>query len=186
MSAPRPWKIDLQHSSLRFSVRWLTVGKVAGTFTEWNGKLDLNPQNLPASKIELAVKVASVSTYVADRDAHLRSEDFFWADKFPEMTFVSTEIVPVRNKLFKVKGDLTIRGVTKPVTCDVEHEGTVSDPWGGERASFSVKTSLNRRDFGLNWQAVMQGDASRLKERIEAIVVGDVVEVEGNIVAMHG
>jgi polyisoprenoid-binding protein YceI len=185
MTTPRPWKLDLQHSSLRFSVRWLTVGKVMGSFAEFDGKIELHPEALTSSKLSLAVKTASVTTHVADRDAHLRSADFFWADKYPELTFVSREIVPVRNRLYKVHGDLTIRGITKPIVADVEHEGTVSDPWGGERAAFSVRASLNRHDFGLNWQAVIQGDASKLKEKIQAIVVGDVVEIDCSLVAMH-
>jgi polyisoprenoid-binding protein YceI len=168
------WKIDPAHSLVEFAVKHLMITTVKGRFSEVTGEIHVDETNFAASKVDIEVDVASIDTREAQRDAHLRSADFFDVEKFPKMTFRSTR---VEGKLdeFTLTGDLTIHGVTRPITLEVTHEGRGKDPWGGERIGFSAKGRLNRSDFGLTWNAALEtggfvvGDDVKISLDIEAV-----------------
>lgn len=165
-AAPATWTIDVVHSELSFRVRHLT-GRVRGGFKEWGGTIVADPAALAAGSVKVEVKTASISTENADRDAHLRSADFFDVEKFPAMTFESTKVT-VDGKRIALTGNLTIKGVTKPVTLEGTYGGAITDPWGKERVAFEAETAINRKDFGLAWGKLVEGVA----------LVGDEVTIE--------
>jgi polyisoprenoid-binding protein YceI len=160
------WDFDLSHSSVNFHVRHLMVSKVHGRFSLWNGKLELNEQDLTKSNLEVEIDAASVDTKEPKRDEHLRSADFFDVEKFPKLTFKSTSIAKDGDD-YKVTGDLTIRGITKSVTLLVEGGDQVKDPWGGIRTGFSAKTTVNRKDFGLTWNVALETGGFVVSDKIE-------------------
>jgi len=155
------WTVDPAHSELSFSVRHLMVAKVRGKFGEFTGSVEVGT---PAtdSKVTATVQLASVDTGTADRDAHLRSPDFFDTETNPEMTFVSTSVTDSA-----LVGDLTIKGVTKPVTFDIEFNGVAADPWGNTKAGFEAETEINRTDWGLTWNAAIEGGGVLVAEKIK-------------------
>ena len=169
------WDFDLSHSSVNFHVRHLMVSKVHGRFTSWNGTLVLDEQDLTKSKLSVTIDAASVDTKEQKRDDHLRSADFFEAEKYPHLTFISKEIKRGGDNRYLVAGELTIRGITKPVTLEVEGGDVVKDPWGGTRTGFSAKTSVNRKDFGLHWNLALEAGG---------FVVGDKIEITLEIEAI--
>lgn len=169
MSTQNVWKSDPTHSSVEFSVRHLMISTVKGRFNQFEITLEGDPENLPGAKVNVSIDVASIDTMTADRDNHLRSADFFDVENHPKITFASTSIKSVGGNEYEVTGDLTIRGVTRPVTLKVVYEGSGKDPWGGERAAFSVSGRLNRKDFGLTWNTVLETGG---------VLVGEEVKVE--------
>jgi polyisoprenoid-binding protein YceI len=168
------YDFDLSHSSVNFHVRHLMVSKVHGRFTQWGGTLELDEQDLTKSRLEVTIQAASIDTKEEKRDAHLRSADFFDAEKFPTLTFKSTQITKDGDD-YKVLGDLSIHGVTKQVELEVEGGQIVKDPWGGTRTGFSAKTKISRKDFGLEWNVALEtggflvGDKIEISLEIEAI-----------------
>ena len=172
-TATRTYKIDKSHSEAIFQVRHL-VTKVRGRFTDFEGAIEYNDANPEASTVNFSAKTASIDTAEADRDKHLRSADFFDVEKYPELTFRSKKISK-RGDGYDVTGDLTIHGVTKEVTLPVAHMGKAKDPWGGDRLGFEAETTLNRKDFGLNWNAMLEaggflvGDEVKVSIEIQAV-----------------
>ena len=163
------WTIDPVHSDLSFRVKHLVISKVTGKFTKFEGTITADPKAPAAGTVDLKIDVASVNTSDEKRDAHLKAPDFFDAAKFPEITFKSTKIVPAGKDAYDVTGNLTMRGVTKPVTLSVRSNGFAKDPWGNERAGFEVTGKLNRQDFGVSWSKTLDGGGA---------VVGDEVELQ--------
>ncbi len=149
------WHIDVAHTAVGFTVTHLMMSKVRGQFTDVAGTVETDgtPEG---SRINVEIGAASVSTHDDARDAHLRSADFFDAQKFPKIKFVSTAIKSKGDNDFRVAGNLTIRDVTRPVEMDVTREGYGRDPWGSDRAGFSATLRLDRRDFGLTWNQVLE------------------------------
>lgn len=152
------WDIDTSHSQVGFVVRHLVVAKVRGDFNEWSGKVVLDEKDITKSSVDVKIKTASIDTGTPDRDKHLRSPDFFDADKFPELTFKSTKVEAGKDKgTLKITGDLTIRGVTKSVVLDVNGPSPeFKDPAGNPHVAFSGTTKINRRDYGLNWSKAVE------------------------------
>ncbi len=173
--ATTQWDFDLAHSSVNFHVRHLMVSKVHGRFTKWGGTLVLDEQDLTRSQIDVSIDAASIDTRDDKRDEHLRSADFLELAKNPAITFKSTKIERAGEDTYRVLGDLSIRGVTRPVTLEVEGGARVADPWGGTRTGFSARTSISRKDFGLNWNVALEaggflvGDKVEITLEIEAI-----------------
>lgn len=166
------YKIDAAHSKIGFEVPHLVVATVEGKFSEFDGTFVIDPK-LDKSTVDVNIKSASVNTDNKDRDDHLRSPDFFDAKKYEKLTFKSKKITGTPDKL-QVSGDLTIRGVTKPVTLDAKYTGSVKDPWGNERVAFRASTKINRKDYGLAWSKAVEagpvvGDEITLDLRVEAI-----------------
>jgi polyisoprenoid-binding protein YceI len=164
----RTYQIDSSHSHVGFSIRHLVIAKVRGEFGKVNATIELDEQSPSRSSVRAEIAVASIDTREEKRDAHLRSADFFDAEKFPTMTFVSNQVLLDRDKIARVIGDLTIRDITRQVTLEVEDLGRVKDPWGSERAAFSAKTRINRRDFGLTWNVALEAGG---------VLVGDTVDI---------
>jgi polyisoprenoid-binding protein YceI len=162
------WKFDTVHSNVSFSVRHLMISRVHGSFKTWSGALETDEANPANSGLQASIDVASIDTKEPQRDEHLRSADFFDAANHPNITFTSTSVKKVDDEHYKVTGDLSIRGVSKPVTLDVDYFGRQKDPWGGERAGFSAKTSIDRKDFGLVFNIPLEGGG---------FVVGDKVDI---------
>jgi polyisoprenoid-binding protein YceI len=161
------WKFDTVHSSVSFSVRHLMISKVHGSFKTWSGSLETDDANPANSKVQVSIDAASIDTKEPQRDDHLRSADFLDAANHPKVTFESTGVQKVNDEHFKVSGNLTIHGVSKPVTLDTEYFGRQKDPWGGERAGFSAKTSIDRRDFGLVFNIPLEGGGFVVGEKVD-------------------
>ncbi len=160
------YTIDPTHSRVGFVARHAMVAKVRGSFNEFAGTGYLDAENPAASRVELTIQAASIDTRNADRDAHLRSNDFFDMENHPEIRFVSTAVERVEADNYRVNGDLTIKGVTKPVTVDVEFTGTALDPFGNQRVGFEGKTTVNRSDWGINWNAALEAGGVLLGEKV--------------------
>jgi polyisoprenoid-binding protein YceI len=151
------WKVDPVHSSAEFKVKHMMISNVKGHFTGISGELLLDPKNIANSRVEASIDAGSINTREADRDAHLKSSDFFDVQKFPVLNFQSTRIERAGDGELAVTGDLTIHGVTRPVVFQVEGptpEG--KDPWGNTRIGLSATTKINRKDFGLIWNAALE------------------------------
>ena len=157
--------VDPTHSRIGFVARHAMVTKVRGSFNEFEGSGYFDAENPSASKAELTIQAASIDTRNADRDAHLRSNDFFDMDTHPEISFVSTNVEAVDGS-YRVTGDLTIKGVTKSVTVDFEYTGTAVDPYGNTRVGFEGQTTINRKDWGVNWNAALETGGVLVSEKV--------------------
>lgn len=164
------YNVDPAHSRLGFVVRHLGFSKVRGSFENFEGTIRMNPDDLSSLKAEAVIETSSISTNEEKRDAHLRSEDFFDAENHPELTFRSTEIVDVDGTSFRMKGRLTMRGVTKSVELLGEMLGEGPDPWGGTRVGFEARTLINRKDFGLNWNVALEAGGFLVGEDVEIVL----------------
>jgi polyisoprenoid-binding protein YceI len=167
------WKLDPVHSEVGFTVRHMMVSKVRGRFRGVTGTIRL-ADDPAASSVEAEVDMTTIDTGNTDRDGHIRSADFFEVDRYPTMTFRSTSVEPAGNELV-VHGDLTLRGVTRPVNLDLEVHGFTKDPFGGTRCGFTATTVLNRKDFGISIEMPMDGGG---------VVVGDKINVTLEIEAV--
>jgi polyisoprenoid-binding protein YceI len=151
------WQIDPEHSTVGFKVRHMMVSNVKGDFGKFSGTVQIDDKNLAQSKVQVHIDTASIDTGVAKRDDHLRGGDFLEVAKYPTMTFVSSKVVPVGKDKLKVEGLLTLHGVTKPVLLEVAELSQVSkDPWGNLRRGATASTRINRKDFGLVWNAALE------------------------------
>ncbi len=168
------YKIDADHTNVGFKIRHL-FSNVSGNFTEFEGTVDYDPKNPSAWKTSAVIHAASINTNVAGRDKHLRSSDFFDVEKYPAIMFKSTGVENATETSTKLKGDLTIHGVTKPVMLDLQIHGVGKDPWGNTRAGFTATTKINRKDFGLTWNktletgGVLVGDDVDITLEVEAV-----------------
>ena len=171
-TATSTWTIDPAHSAAEFAVRHMMVSTFKGHFRSLEGTVHLNEEGPPSSSVTASIDVASVDTQNRDRDAHLRSDDFFNAERYPKMTFRSTRVQQVDADSWKVTGDLTIRDVTKEVVLDTEYEGRIVDPWGNERIGILARTEISRKEFGVRWNALVESSG---------VAVGDRVRVELHI-----
>ncbi len=169
----RTFGIDKAHSEAIFQVRHL-VTKVRGRFTDFEGMVEFDAAQPERSSATFTVQATSIDTNQSDRDQHLRSEDFFFAEKFPTITFTSTGITRKDAETFNVAGNLTIRGVTKPIVLPVTYLGTAKDPWGNEKAGFESEITINRKDYGLMWNAALEAGG---------FLVGDEVKISLSIQA---
>ena len=163
------YEIDPAHSQATFSVRHMMIATVKGQFKVISGSLHIDEENPQNSWIEAQADAASIDTRDANRDAHLRSADFFDAEKYPTITFRSTSVEHVSGDEYKVTGDLTMHGVTKPVVFEAEYQGAGKDPWGQQRAALASKARINRKEWGLNWNQGLEAGG---------VLVSDEVKIE--------
>jgi polyisoprenoid-binding protein YceI len=170
------WEIDSSHSGVRFSVRHLVIAKVRGQFSRWTGTITVPDGDFDRASVNVTIDASSIDTGVADRDRHLRSEDFLDAERHPEITFATSRVEPGAGDRLRLVGPLTIRGVSREVVLEVERHGTVRDPWGNERAAFSAATAIDRKDFGLTWNQALETGG---------VLVGDRVEIEIELEAVR-
>jgi polyisoprenoid-binding protein YceI len=160
------YNLDVAHTRIGFVARHAMVTKVRGAFNEFEGTAVLDGSDPAKSKVSLIIKAASIDTRNADRDAHLRSNDFFAMDEFPQITFVSTAVEQVDQANYNVTGDLTIKGITTAVTVPFEFTGSVVDPWGNHRIGFEGATTVNRKDWGVNFNAALEAGGVLVSEKI--------------------
>jgi polyisoprenoid-binding protein YceI len=161
------WKIDPSHSHLEFAVRHLMISTVKGRFGVVEGTVRTDDANPAAVDVIITVDAASIDTREAQRDAHLKSADFFDVAAFPTLTFKGGRITDATGDRFALTGDLTIHGVTREVTLDVTEEGRGKDPWGGERAGFSAHTKIKRSDFGLTWNQLLEAGGFAVGDEVK-------------------
>jgi polyisoprenoid-binding protein YceI len=165
--AATTWQIDTVHSGIGFSVRHLIVSKVRGRFTKWSGTLEIDEQNPQASRVNVRIDAASIDTNEPQRDAHLRAADFLDTEHFPEITFASTRVERLSDEELRISGDLTIRGITKPVVLEVEQGGQIRDPWGNDRRGFAATTTIDRKAFNVSFNQVLDTGGLALGEKVE-------------------
>lgn len=156
MDAQTNWVIDKSHSKVGFTVTHLVISEVDGNFSSYDGKVSSKGDDFEGASIEFTVDINSIDTDNKDRDNHLKSDDFFNAEKFPKMSFKSKSLKKVSGKNFKLVGDLTIRDVTKQVELDVIYNGTTVDPWGQTKAGFKITGEVNRFDYNLKWNTITE------------------------------
>jgi polyisoprenoid-binding protein YceI len=160
------YTIDPTHSRIGFVARHAMVTKVRGSFNEFEGSGHFEAEEPGKSSLQLTIKVASIDTRNADRDGHLRANDFFDMEAYPEITFASTAVEQVDPVSFRVTGDLTIKGVTKPVTLDLEYTGTAVDPYGNTRLGLEGSTVVNRKDWGVTWNTALEAGGVLVSEKV--------------------
>ncbi|MFI8074784.1 YceI family protein [Streptomyces sp. NPDC086033] len=161
------YTIDPAHSTIGFTVRHAMVTNVKGKFDEFSGSLHLDGSDPSASTASIDVKMDSIDTGSADRDGHLKSADFFKIEEFPTMTFRSTKAEALGDEDYRITGDLTILGTTKPLTIDLEFNGAAKDPFGNERVGFEGKAEIKRSDWGLTWNAALETGGVLVSEKIK-------------------
>ncbi len=163
------WTIDPAHSQIQFKVRHMMISTVTGTFDKFRSEVVMTGEDLSSAKVFFEAETASVHTGSTDRDTHLRSADFFDAETHPTITFNATSLENSGGNEWKVTGDLTIRGTTKPISLDMEWSGVNKDPWGNMKAGLNIRGRFNRKDFGLNWNAALEAGG---------VLVSDEVRIE--------
>jgi polyisoprenoid-binding protein YceI len=161
------WTLDPAHTRIGFSTKHAMVTTVRGQFNEFEGTATVDPANPSASTVSVTIKVDSIDTRSADRDGHLRSADFFDAETYPEITFVSTGVELVDGATWRITGDLTIKGVSKPVSIDFEYAGTARDPFGNLRAGFEGSVVVNRKDWDLSWNAALETGGVLVSDKVK-------------------
>jgi polyisoprenoid-binding protein YceI len=166
------YKIDVDHSDIMFRVKHLMISTATGIFKKFDATVETEKDDFANAKVYFEADVDSIDTKNEQRDTHLKSDDFFNAEQFPKMTFKSTSIEKEGEGEYKLKGDLTIRDITKPITLDVDYNGSTKDPWGFERAGFEVTGKINRKEYGLKWSAVTEAGG---------LVVDDIVKLVMNV-----
>ena len=176
------WTIDPSHSQIQFAVRHMMISNVRGRFEDFSGTVDFNENDLSTLAVDVSIDTASINTRDEKRDEHLRSADFFNSAEFPTMTFKSTGVEKVNDSNLKLHGNLTIMGTTKPVTLDIEYAGTVVSPWGTTSAGFSASAKINRKEWGLVWNATLEAGGllvgEDIKIELELELVKEQVAVE--------
>ena len=150
------WTIDSAHTRVVFSARHMMISNVHGRFETVNGTVEFDENNPTATRVDVQIDAASINTGEPQRDAHLKSPDFLDAENYPSLTFKSTRVEQVNNTTAKLYGDLTIRGVTRPVVLDVEYQGLAKSPWGATSAGFSASTKISRKEWGLEWNVALE------------------------------
>ena len=158
--------IDTTHSGVYFTARHMVITKVRGSFHSWSGTIDYDADNVEKSSVQVEIDVGSIDTREPKRDGHLKSADFFDAEHHPKIAFRSTKVEKTPDGL-RVTGDLTMRGVTKPVALEVEEGGSAKDPWGNTRLLWAARTTVNRKDWGLNWNQVLEAGGVLVSEKID-------------------
>lgn len=170
--AQTTWEADPVHSNVLFTVTHLLVSEVTGHFKEFSATMASTKDDFSDAKVEASIKVASISTDIEKRDLHLRSEDFFYSEKYPEIKFISKSFTKTGDKTYKITGDLTMRGVTKTIDLNAIYKGSVKDPWGNTKTGWTATGSVNRFDYGLNWNSLIEAGGA---------VVGETVNLQLNI-----
>ncbi|MDD5627724.1 MAG: YceI family protein [Elusimicrobia bacterium] len=177
--AAEVYDIDPAHSTVGFKVKHLGISTVPGKFAKFKGTVTLEKHQSSAARVEALIEAASIDTGIEARDKHLKSPDFFDVEKHPEIRFVSAKVSRMKDGKFVMEGDLTMHGVTKPVKLDAVFGGEVKDPWGGHRAACSATGVIDRKDFGLTWNKVMEAGGLMVGEKVQiAIEVEGVLRVE--------
>ncbi len=177
------WQIDNAHSQVEFSVRHMMISNVRGRFENLEGTVEFDEKDPARSSVDVRIEAASVNTRDARRDGHLKSPDFFDAEKYPYITFQSKRVEPTGENTGKIYGDLTIRDVTREVVLDVYYSGLAKSPWGTMSAGFSAETKINRKDYGLNWNQALETGGVLVGDEIKIGVELEIVKQEAPVAA---
>lgn len=172
------WQVDKSHTHINFVARHMMISKVRGEFNDYDIDIDFDENNLTDTTVEVAIKAASINTRDEKRDAHLRSPDFLNAEAYPILTFKSKRVEQTGPKSGRLIGDLTIRDVTREVALDVEYSGIMKAPWGGQSAGFGAKTSINRKDWGLNWNVALETGGWLVSEQVTIEIEMELAHVQ--------
>jgi polyisoprenoid-binding protein YceI len=170
--ATTKWILDPSHSEIQFKIRHLMITNVTGSFGKFSADVETTDENFETAKISFSAAVDSITTNDEQRDGHLKSADFFEISKFPTLTFVSTKFERISGEEYNLFGDLTFHGITKSIKLHVEHGGVIKDPWGNTRTGFTVEGKINRKEFGLVWNAVTEAGG---------LVVGEDVKLHASV-----
>lgn len=170
VSAQGTWKTDNSHSNVKFSVSHLVVSDVEGYFKSYSGTMVSSKPDFTDAVINFSVDINSINTDNENRDKHLKSDDFFNAEKYPQMTFKSTSIKKVADKKYVLEGDLTIRDITRKIKFDATYGGTVKDPWGNTKAGFKAKGVLNRFDYNLKWNTLTEAGGAVVGKEVDIML----------------
>ncbi|WP_179413391.1 YceI family protein [Mucilaginibacter sp. E4BP6] len=170
MATATKWVLDPMHSEVQFKVKHLVISTVSGFFKSFEGELDTENDDFTDAKISFSLDINSIDTNQSQRDEHLKSAEFFDAEKYPKISFKSTSFTKAGDDEYKLAGDLTVKGVTKPVTLDVEFGGAADDFYGNTKAGFEISGKINRKDFGLTWSGVTEAGAVVVGEDIKLLI----------------
>jgi polyisoprenoid-binding protein YceI len=165
--ATNHWNIDAAHSGINFSIKHMVISKVRGRFTKFTGAIEIDDDDMTRSAVEVTIDASSIDTGAPDRDTHLRSADFFDVEKFPVLQFHGRRIERVGDDRYRLLGELTMHGVIREVSLDLAYGGRATDPWGNERTAFVARTSLDRKDFGLTWNQLLEAGGILVGERVD-------------------
>ncbi len=177
LSAQTRWEIDKAHSNVMFTVDHLVISEVTGYFKSFDGSLVYTKPDFSDARGELTVDVNSIFTDNEKRDTHLKSDDFFNAEKYPKLTFVTTSFKKTGEGRYKILGDMTIRGITKAIELDAVYRGDVKDPWGNTKSGWKLTGTLNRHDFGLKWNALMEAGGAVVGKDVTMTVQVELLKV---------
>jgi polyisoprenoid-binding protein YceI len=161
------WVLDPTHSELGFKIKHLMITNVSGRFNDFAAEAETDGDSFETAQIQVRVHMNSINTNNSQRDEHLRSSDFFEVKKYPELLFESTEVEKIDAENYKIYGNLTMKGITKPVQVNVEYSGVTKDPWGGERAGFTVTGKIKRSEWGVNFNALLETGGVTLSDEVK-------------------
>ena len=170
------WQLDTAHTQVAFTAKHMMISTVRGQFKKFSGTLDLDEQTPASSRIDVTIDTASLDSGSEQRDGHVRSADFLDVEHYPTITFKSTKVEQLSQDDFSITGDLTIRGVSHPVVLAATRDGETKDPWGNRRVGFSLTTTINRKDWGLNWNVALEAGGVLVSEKITIAIDGQVFE----------
>lgn len=159
------WGIDTTHTEVQFKVKHLVISTVTGFFKKFSGSVESETEDFDGAQVTVSIDANSIDTHMPDRDTHLKSPDFFAAAEYPTLDFAG-KLKKQNGDQYTLEGNITIRGVTKPVTLNVEYGGTTVDPWGNTKAGFEINGKINRKDFGLNWNALTEAGGMVVSEEV--------------------
>ena len=171
------WKIDNAHSLVEFSVRHMMISTVRGRFERFSGTVEFNENDPTASSVDVQIEAASINTNESQRDNHLRSADFFDAEKFPYLSFKSTRVEKIDENNGRIYGDLTIRDISHPVVLETEYNGQAKSPWGATSAGFTANTKINRKDWNLGWNQALETGGMLVGDEIKIHIELEIVKV---------
>ncbi len=161
------WTLDPTHSSVHFAVKHMVVSNTKGSFSDYKVNVTTKGLSFEDAKIELEISVSSIDTKMADRDNHLRGADFFDVEKYPTIKFVSTSMKKINDEDYSLKGNITIKDVTKEIEFKVNYGGQVIDPWGNTRSGFTLESAIDRFDFGLTWNALIEAGSAMVGKTVK-------------------
>lgn len=176
LETTKRWNIDTAHTNINFTVPHMMISEVTGTFRQFEGNIVSAKDDFSDARIEVTIKASSINTENPDRDAHLRSADFFDSEKHPDVTFTSTKTDVKGSNALAIEGDLTIRGITKRVVLDAKFKGKAVNPWGHVIAAFKASAVINRKEWGLRWNTVLESGGFLVGEDIELTLNVEVVQ----------
>lgn len=171
------WGIDTTHTEVQFKVKHLVISTVTGFFKKFSGSVESESDDFDGAQVNFSLDVNSIDTNQADRDAHLKSPDFFAAEQYPTLDFTGT-LKKISSSTYKLNGDLTVRGISKTVVLDVDFGGIMVDPWGNTKAGFEINGKINRKDFGLNWSALTEAGGMVVSDEVKIHINAELAKVQ--------